>query len=49
MVIIMTHVKTNRFYRRQMNQFLLVDLDVRATTDDEWDDLNNMYSGCAFE
>lgn len=49
MNIVMVKVKTNRFYRRQMNQFLLIDLDVRATTDDEWDDLDNMYSGCAFE
>ncbi len=49
MNIVMVKVKTNRFYRRQMNQFLWVDLNVHDITDDEWDDLDNMYSGCAFE
>jgi len=49
MLIIMVKVKTNRFYRRRMVQFMLVGMDVLHTTDDEWDDLDNMYSGCAFE
>lgn len=49
MSIIMVNVKTNRFYRRKMNEQWLGDVDLLTRTDDELDDLDNIFSGCAFE
>ena len=49
MNIIMTRIKTNRFYRHAMNKHWYTGLDILSTTDDELDDLDNVFSGCAFE
>lgn len=49
MNIIMVRVKTNRFYRNAMNKQWLNDMDLKLFTDDELDDLDNIFSGCAFE
>lgn len=49
MSIIMVRVKTNRFYRRTMNTHNWIVQPNSDIQDQELDDLNNMFSGCAFE
>lgn len=49
MNIVMVKVKTNRYYRHSMNRQWLDDVDLLTLTNDELDDLDNIFSGCAFE
>ena len=46
-MIILVHCKLNRFFRREMlNQGIASKC---TCTDDEFDDFDNMFAGCAFE
>ena len=49
MLIDMFKVKLNRFFRRSMLKETYPGIDIVTIPDNELDDLENMYAGCAFE
>lgn len=49
MKIMPSFCKLNRFFRRQMDRHFQEFPFDGYMTDDEMDDIDNMYAGCAFE